>query len=133
MLTHAMWQVAKLDAEAEVSRLQVSRVEAENGVLEAKLGRSQEDALKVQRELESLLDDAESQLEQLQQEVDAQRKLNTSQYSKYCQEVKAMRESVANAERAVADANYNLEARTKQLGDGLNAEREANLTAAPEP
>lgn len=119
-------KIAQLQGEADTANLHVSRVDAEKIALEQKLSVTRESALKVQQELETLLDDAERHIEQLKAEVSIQQKTNDDMHEKFTTESEALREAVASAQRAEADANYNLEATAKRLGDVVNDERTAH-------
>lgn len=114
--------LAQLQAEMDTVSLVAARVQTEKTALEQQLRGLRESSKKTQQELEALLDDSEQHTEMLLGNLDAQRKANTDQFTRFSQEVNALRQAAASSERAAADANYNLEATTKRLNDSLAAE-----------
>jgi len=125
-LHEAAMKIAQMEGELDTAALHVSRVDAEKLALEAKLTRTQQEGRKVQSELEVLLDDAESHIDQLKEEVSVMKKANTDMHAQFSAESVALREAAASAERAMQDAEYNAEATAKRLGDTVNAERTAH-------
>jgi hypothetical protein len=117
---------AKLQGDLDTAKLHVSRVDAEKISLEQKLSQTREGAKKIQNELEMLLDDAESTIDQFKAEVDLQRRTNDQMHTSFMFETAALKEAKVLAERTAADANYNCEATAKRLGDLVNSERTAH-------
>jgi len=117
---------AQLQGDLDTAKLHVSRVDTEKLALEQKLSLTREGAKKIQTELEILLDDAESTMELLREEVNVCRKTNDEMHASFKMEKAALLEAKANAERVAADANYNYEATAKRLSDVVTAERTAH-------
>jgi len=122
----AKMRIAQLQGEVDTSNLHVTRVDTEKIALEQKLSQTRAGAQKIQTELEELLNEHEALIDELKAQIETQKQDKTDMHDKFTKEATALLEAVACAERSAADANYNLEATAKRLGDVVNAERTAH-------
>jgi len=119
-------KIAELQGLLDTSNLHVARVDAEKLALEQMLSTTREEAHKVQQSLQADLQNAESLLQMYTNEIELHKRTKKEQYDQFKEEKTLLNEALANEKRISADANYNLEATAKRLGDAVNAERTAH-------